>query len=224
MSTYTSSKRITPTARFIHVRKVLDQLGFFKEGAAYAAISIAALAAFELFNFSTTEFALTDVLGELRFLGLRWSTILALAFSGMDFAGIARLFSPGENRTQFLGRWYLLGAWALAATMNALLTWWAVSLALLNHQGLGNEILGRDSLLGGVPVFVAILVWLIRVLLIGSFTLAGRRITRPAVLQRRRADSPSRHSSRDDAQRRPIRPAPKPIPSRQAVHAADRQH
>ena len=33
------------------------------------------LLAFEIFNFSTTEFALTDVLGDLKFAGLRWATI-----------------------------------------------------------------------------------------------------------------------------------------------------
>ena len=142
----------------------------------FGLIMIGALIAFEIFNYGTTEFALTDLLGDLRFAGLRWSTILALAFCSMDFAGIARLFSPdhGDNHSGEL--WYLLGAWLLAATMNAMLTWWAVSLALLGHMGLGNEILGREALLGSVPVFVALLVWLIRVLMIGTFTLTGMRL------------------------------------------------
>jgi hypothetical protein len=73
--------------------------------------------------------------------------------------------------------WYLLGAWFLAATMNAMLTWWGVSLALLQHGGsLGNEILSREQLLSGVPVFVAVLVWLIRILMIGTFSMAGERL------------------------------------------------
>ncbi len=59
--------------------------------------------------------------------------------------------------------------------MNAILTWWSVSLALLNHPALGNEVIARESLLSGAPIFVAALVWLLRVLLIGTFTLAGHR-------------------------------------------------
>jgi hypothetical protein len=147
----------------------------------FALIMLGALTAFELFNFSTTEFALTDLLGDLQIGSMRWATILALAFSGMDFAGVAWLFSP--KRRARIEVWYLVAAWLLAATMNAILTWWSVSLALLNHQALGNEVIAREVLLSGAPIFVAALVWLLRVLLIGTFTLAGhhnRTQRRPA--------------------------------------------
>jgi hypothetical protein len=56
-----------------------------------------ALLAFEIFNFSTTEFALGDVLGNLSFAGIRWATLLSIAFCGIDFAGIARLFTPEQG-------------------------------------------------------------------------------------------------------------------------------
>jgi hypothetical protein len=139
-------------------------------------ILIVFLLAFEVFNYSTTDFALTDLLGDLTFLTLRWATILSIAFCGMDFAGLARLFTPEKGRDEKLEIWYLTGAWFLAATMNAMLTWWGVSIALLNHQSLGNEVLSRDKLLAIVPVFVAVLVWLIRILLIGTFSMAGERL------------------------------------------------
>jgi hypothetical protein len=139
-------------------------------------IIIGALIAFETFNYGTTEFALADLLGDLRFGGVKWATILALAFCSMDFAGVAHLFSPHRSVRKSIEIWYLLGAWFLAATMNAMLTWWSISLALLGHQGLGNELIGRGALLSGVPVFVAALVWLIRVLIIGTFTLTGPRL------------------------------------------------
>ena len=63
-------------------------------GAAWGLMIVGALAAFEIFNFSTTEFALRDVLGDLAFAGMRWSIVLAIAFCAMDFAGIARIFTP----------------------------------------------------------------------------------------------------------------------------------
>jgi hypothetical protein len=55
---------------------------------------------------------------------------------------------------------------------------------------LGNELIGRETLLSGIPIFVAVLVWLIRVLIIGIFTLTGPRLlsqdsTSPRVLRRR---------------------------------------
>lgn len=147
-----------------------------RRGVLFGLIFLCAMLAFESFNYGTTEFALRDLLGNLSSAGLRWSTILAVAFCGMDFAGIARIFTPEQGDGRPAEVWYLLGAWFLAATMNAILTWWAVSLALISHQGLGNEVLGRQALLNAVPVFVAVLVWLIRILMIGTITMTGERI------------------------------------------------
>lgn len=147
-----------------------------QRGLIFGLIILTGMLSFEIFNFSTTEFALADLLGELSFAGISWATILALAFCSIDFAGIARLMTPHEIGDEPVEIWYLLGAWFLGATMNAMLTWWSVSLALINHQGLGNEVLGREALLSGVPIFIAGLVWLIRVLLIGTLTLAGQRL------------------------------------------------
>lgn len=145
-------------------------------GMAFGVIIITALLAFEIFNYSTTDFALSDLLGGLDFMGIRWATILAVAFCGIDFAGIARLFTPEEGDKEPNEVWYLFGAWLLAATMNAMLTWWGVSLAVLNHNTLGNEVVGRETLLRVVPIFVAVLVWLIRVLMIGTFSVAGEKL------------------------------------------------
>jgi hypothetical protein len=148
----------------------------FRRGLAFGLIIISALLAFEIFNYSTTEFALSDLLGDLEFAGIRWATILALAFCGIDFAGIARLFTPEEGANESNEIWYLFGAWLLAATMNAMLTWWGVSIALLNHESLGNAVVDRETLLRVVPIFVAVLVWLIRILIIGTFSVAGDRL------------------------------------------------
>lgn len=163
---------------------------------AFGLILLTALVAFELFNYSTTEFALSDLLGDLTFAGVRWATILAVAFCGIDFAGIARLFTPNDAVDSPNEVWYLFGAWLLAATMNAMLTWWGVSIAILEHQSLGNAVLERATLLRIVPIFVAILVWLIRVLIIGSFSVAGQRLFS-------QAESPS-STQRQPALLRPI--------------------
>lgn len=134
---------------------------------------VIALVAFEIFNFSTTQFALRDFLGAASFASIQWATVLALAFCAIDFAGLLRFFLPeDEDGNTPVEVWYLMGAWLLGATMNALMTWWAVNLALLNHE-FGNEVLSRQQLLEIVPIFVAVLVWITRILFIGAFTVAG---------------------------------------------------
>lgn len=95
-----------------------------QRGAAWGLMIIGALLAFEIFNYSTTQFALTDVLGDLKFAGMRWASILAIAFCGIDFAGIARIFTPEQGRDEPTEVWYLFAAWLLAAGFNAMLTWW----------------------------------------------------------------------------------------------------
>lgn len=146
-----------------------------RSGTIFFLIIITALLAFEAFNYSTTQYALSDVLGDLAFLGIKWATILSIAFCGIDFAGIARLFTPGKSAKEPNEAWYLFGAWLLAATMNATLTWWGVSMALANHPLQSRAILDATTLTKGVPVFVAVMVWLIRILVIGSLSMASER-------------------------------------------------
>lgn len=147
-----------------------------RRGLIFGVIILTALLAFEFFNYSTTDFALNDLLGDLNFLGLQWATILAIAFCGIDFAGIARLFTPEAGSNEPNEIWYLFAAWMLAATMNAMLTWWGVSIAILNHQSQGGAVVSNEMLLKVVPIFVALMVWLIRVLIIGTISVAGDRL------------------------------------------------
>ena len=162
-------------------------------GLLFGSLILGALVAFEIFNYSTTDFALNDLLGGLSFASVRWATILAIAFCGIDFAGLARLFTPERGNGEPKEVWYLFGAWLLAATMNAILTWWGVAIAILSHESLGGTVIPRETMIKVVPVFVAIMVWVIRVLIIGSFSVTGERLfsqsttphrPTPAVVQR----------------------------------------
>ena len=183
-------------------------------GLFFGILILAALLAFEAFNYSTTEFALSDLIGDLTFAGIRWATILSIAFCGIDFAGIARLFTPEQGDQEPKEVWYLFGAWLLAATMNAMLTWWGVSVAILNHESLGGAVMSRETMLKAVPVFVALMVWVIRILIIGTFSVAGdrlftqaeartfRRSTRPSV-------APAAATTRPPLSQPSFRPAPK---------------
>jgi hypothetical protein len=175
-------------------------------GAAWGMMIIGALAAFEISNFNATRFALLDIIGELSFGGVRWATILAIAFCGIDFAGIARIFTPEQGSDEPVEVRYLFGAWLLAAAMNAVLTWWGVSVAIVNHQSAsGNAVVNAGTMAKVVPVFVALMILLIRILLIGTISTAGDRLfttgDRRSYTTMRRA---LRHS-------RPIAPPRQPV-------------
>ncbi len=201
-----------------------------RRGAAFGLILIVALVAFEIFNYSTTQFALADILGDLQSVGLHWSTVLALAFCGIDFAGIARLFTPQMGRDEPTEVWYLFGAWLLAAGFNAALTWWGVSVAIIHHSAAGGVLVGQAMLTRAVPVLVAVMVWMIRVLIIGTFSLAGENMfsmandqpasrpgtyrTAPPVSQRMPAAPPAPTYARPAPKPSvPSRPMPRPEPS-----------
>ena len=181
-------------------------------------ILVVALLAFELFNFDTTRYALGNLLGDVRFAGVGWATILATAFCAIDFAGLARLFTPERGKNEPTAVWYLMGAWLLGATMNAIMTWWAISLTLLTHD-FGNEVLSREQLLRWVPFFVATLVWLTRILFIGAISVAGEYMFAGSLLQRhgKRATSmvngpfPTQPVRRTPTDGRPFRPTAAPM-------------
>lgn len=151
-----------------------------KQGIQYMLILILALIAFEAFNFSTTEFALSDLLGAFEFGGVRWATLLTVAFCGIDFAGIARLFTPQTDQDEPRKVWLLFGTWIMAATMNALLTWWGVVLAISNHQAASTNLVDADLVNHAVPILIALIVWVVRILLIGTLSKKGDQALHPA--------------------------------------------
>lgn len=192
-----------------------------KRGLIFGLIILGALLAFEVFNFSSTSFALRDILGDLTFGGMRWATMLAFAFCAIDFAGIARIFTPEQGRDEPAEVWYLFGAWFLAATFNASLTWWGVSIAVLGHNAQGGALVGQPVMLKVVPVAVAAMVLVIRVLLINTFSIAGERIFSLAENRASRSQAQGRPSYRPHTEsihtptEAPAfpRPAPRPTPA-----------
>ncbi len=189
-----------------------------QRGQLFGFILLGALLSFEIFNFGSTDFALRDLLGELRFLGVRWATILALAFCGIDFAGVARLFTPEQGKQEPAEVWYLFGAWLLAAAMNAMLTWWGVSAAMLKNPAIGSAVVTQATLIKAVPVFVAVMVWLTRVLIIGAFSIAGERIFSMA-------DQPSKTKKYTQSKPRTARTVTykKPQPATQSFRSAPKK-
>ena len=196
----------------------LLQKAALKRGLIFGGIILSALLAFEVFNFSSTSFALSDVIGDLSFGPFKWATILAFAFCAIDFAGIARIFTPEQGADEPAEVWYLFGAWFLAAAFNASLTWWGISVAIMEHTAVGGALLGPQAMAKVVPIFVAVVVLAIRVLLINTFSVAGDRIFSLAEdRQTSYRNKPTyRPTTSNNSYRTPStsypRPAPKPTP------------
>ncbi len=132
----------------------------------YTSLMIIALFAFEIFNYAITRLALTDLVGNINLVGIRWSTILAIAFCLIDFVGINKYFlDPEDDASPAV--WYLFGAWSLSAMFNAVLTWWGVTLVLSN--------LPASPLQPMIPLLVAVVAFLIRVLIVGTMLVTGNR-------------------------------------------------
>ena len=100
--------------------------------------------------------------------------------------------------------------------MNAVMTWWAISLTLLTHD-FGNEVLSREQLLRWVPFFVATLVWLTRILFIGAISVAGEYMFATPLLQREASSKPAVNQKRKQparrkpAAKRPYQPKVAPV-------------
>jgi hypothetical protein len=186
-----------------------DTAANLRPSLAFVVMIFGALIAFEIFNYSTTDHALGDLLGNLTFIGIPWSTVLAIAFCGIDFAGIARLFTPEQGADEPKEVWYLFGAWLLAATMNAILTWWGVSMAVASHPVQSSSVVDPATLTTVVPVFVAIMVWVIRILIIGTLSLAMDRLLHPGLEQRTALQNAMSASARQPRQ---------PVQTQQPMH------
>jgi len=152
-------------------------------------ILVVGLVAFEMFNFDTTRFALNALMAGQPFWGVEWALVLALAFGSIDFAGLARILTPAatwEDEPREV--WLLTGAWLLGATMNAVMTWYAMVILIAPRRAqVGAGIVGQMAVMDAAPVFIAVMVWLTRVLLIGSLALALERAAEAAPARPKRS-------------------------------------
>lgn len=125
--------------------------------------------ALEWFNYSASQYALTTLFGNLTADGVTWGMLLALGLWLVDLSGLLYLSIPHEREKP--GFWYVLVAWLLASGANALLKWWAVTLALmaspLTQSGTPRTAL-VNTMMPYIPTATAFLVWTGRVLLVST--------------------------------------------------------
>lgn len=180
----------------------LSTKGGINSGVIVTFVLATALTGFEIFNFDTTRYALLNLFSGQRFAGFEWASILAFAFCGIDFAGLLRMFTTEQGKDEPTEVWLLMGAWFIGATMNAVMTWYAVALAI-NGRRLGVSFVSYEEMLFYAPIFVAILVWLTRVLFIGAISITVDRLLHAPPPRRRQHNNRWRQPQRDTRYRQP---------------------
>jgi len=136
-----------------------------------------AVLGFEGFNYSSTQESLKDLLYNTSFAGIPWYTLLAFSFCAIDLGGLARMFTPQQGRDEPAFVWYLFGAWVICAGINAGFTWFGLKVIISASPSLpAASVIDRDFITNILPVAMAIFIWLIRLLLVGTMSTAGDRL------------------------------------------------
>ena len=132
----------------------------------------------EIFSFSISYYALNDLLGEMDFWGIRWATVLAIAFCGIGLAGFALNLPPQPAGKKSRREGYLFGVWMAGATLNTILTWWGLSIVMANQPTGNARMIEPEVLANFIPVFMAVLAGLVRILISGTLAkfLAGTNL------------------------------------------------
>ncbi len=120
-----------------------------------------------------------------KFLGIPWATILAIAFCGIDFAGIARLFTPSRGANE-PPRGLVPPRCLAPRCRKTPSSPGGVSPCVHLPCPQSTAVISAKTLTTAVPIFVALVVWVTRILIIGTLSVAGERIfsteaARPAV-------------------------------------------
>jgi hypothetical protein len=122
-------------------------------------ISIILFLLFELLNFSTTQYALNDILRSSLV-----ASIIAIIFCGIDLLEISMIYRQEKSDDESAFIWYKSGAWFLAASVNAILSWWGISVLMLK----GGIQPDASSLMKLVPICVAGMMLLFRVYVVNA--------------------------------------------------------
>lgn len=137
----------------------------------FSFIVLVGLFAFDLFNYATTQAALSSFITDMVF-GIGVAQVLAIAFCTADLGGLTSIFTYERGlMKEPWWVWMFTAGWLITSTINAFLTWWAI---LIGMQGapMSNPLYTAEELYKTVPVAIAAAVWIIRLLLVGSTIVA----------------------------------------------------
>lgn len=138
--------------------------------AVYTALIFICLVVFEIFSYGSSYEALMTMFGIHE-----WAALLAFCFSAVDFAGLAKLYSP-DLRNLRDPQALLFAAWLLSAFADTGLTYVVVSNQLLSNT---TNIMVTSGTVPiavwakWIPALFSVLVWLIQVLLVARLSVSS---------------------------------------------------
>jgi len=181
---------------------ILDRRNWF------GLITVLGLLAFEIFNYATNQDAMAKIFGEAKFFTIPIYYLLAIAFSAIDLGGLSSTFTEEDWGHEPWWVYVATGGWLIASIVNALLTYLAilVGMALAPISQLAVVMPKVAAVYDYLPAALTIVIWLIRVMLIGSIvasTNGGRPKKKPIQRPVQQAAAPTASQAY-----RPMSPAP----------------
>lgn len=145
---------------------------------------LVALAVFEFINYTTTVAAVNSIIGvrEVSLILLntvQFATLIGLATCLLDFAGIARIFTPERGNDEPRAVYVLFFVWLCAAVINAGLTWWVASIWVATGYAGGNPAVSYESVVKWAPIILASLFFLIHFGLVYTIATLGDDLFAP---------------------------------------------
>lgn len=183
-------------------------------GSAYGLLIFLGIVAFDVFNFATTRDALGSFLANSNLWGVPLKDALAIAFCAVDLGGVASIFTKEKGLNEPWYVWMLAAGWLAASVINAMLTWWAVMMTMQAAPAMQNPLISAADLIKVAPVILACVVWLIRILIIGSLVVAASHPETSRTPERKPALQPAQPvpSARPATPVRPVSSVTSPTP------------
>jgi len=188
---------------------ILDKRFWFK------LITLTGLAAFEIFNFATNQSAMELIFGDTQFVMIYIYNLVAIAFSAIDLGGLSSTFTEEKWPNEPWWVYVSTIAWFLASIVSGLLTYMSVAVAMTVApvSQLAAVMPNLAAIYDFIPVAIAAVIWLIRVMLIGSAVAGSGHVSAPR-------PKPSTRPVHIGTQPTASQPKPAPAPAPKAPAAA----
>jgi len=199
-------------------------MDFLNKRTWFGLITVLGLLAFELFNYATTQEALSTILGALSFFGFPVYYLIAIAFAAIDLGGLSSTFTEEDWSNETWWVWVSTVGWEIASVVNAALTYMSVTIAMAVApvSQLATVMPKVQEIYTYIPAALAFVVWLVRIMLIGSIVASTNGGQKPK--KQRPIQQVAAAPTRAQAQR-PMQPAPvrSPVTITQIPVGAPRQ-
>lgn len=132
--------------------------------------------AFEVINIATNVAGFESFFGGIKFLGISWAIWATIAFEAADVGCLCYSWDRKFDFRTHPEAGFALTAHFFAGFADAGLSYFAFMMAIGNSVSQMANVVGEKAILTWAPVFLALMIWVIRTLLMGTIVTQGRNI------------------------------------------------